>query len=59
MMLREIGLVLFLTQSVGIKAVQDSGETVVQGDGIKYVYTGFLITSDTYINNRNNSPTEI
>lgn len=43
MMLREIGLVLFLA-SVGIKAGAGFVETVVQGDGIKYVYTGFLIT---------------
>ena len=42
-MLREIGLVLFLA-SVGIKAGADFWETVVQGDGLKYVYTGFLIT---------------
>ncbi len=43
MMLREIGLVLFLA-SVGIKAGAGFVETVVQGDGIKYVYTGALIT---------------
>ena len=43
MMLREIGLVLFLA-SVGIKAGAGFWETVVQGDGIKYVYTGFMIT---------------
>ena len=43
MMLREIGLVLFLA-SVGIKAGAGFWETVAQGDGIKYVYTGFLIT---------------
>lgn len=43
MMLREIGLVLFLA-SVGIKAGDGFVETIVQGDGIKYVYTGFLIT---------------
>ena len=43
MMLREIGLVLFLA-SVGIKAGAGFLETIVQGDGIKYVYTGFLIT---------------
>ena len=43
MMLREIGLVLFLA-SVGIKAGAGFLETVVQGDGLKYVYTGFLIT---------------
>ena len=43
MMLREMGLVLFLA-SVGIKAGAGFWETVVQGDGLKYVYTGFLIT---------------
>lgn len=43
MMLREIGLVLFLA-SVGIKAGAGCWDTVVQGDGLKYVYTGFLIT---------------
>ena len=43
MMLREIGLVLFLA-SVGIKAGNGFWETIVQGDGLKYVYTGFLIT---------------
>ena len=43
MMLREIGLVLFLA-SVGNKAGAGFLETVVQGDGLKYVYTGFLIT---------------
>lgn len=43
MMLREIGLVLFLA-SVGIKAGDGFVETIIQGDGIKYVYTGFLIT---------------
>ena len=43
MMLREIGLVLFLA-SVGIKAGAGFWETVVQGDGLKYVYCGFLIT---------------
>jgi len=43
MMLREIGLVLFLA-SVGIKAGANFFETVVQGDGLLYVLTGFLIT---------------
>src|SRR5574344_1010892 len=43
MMLREIGLVLFLA-SVGIKAGAGFWNTVVQGDGLKYVYTGFMIT---------------
>lgn len=43
MMLREIGLVLFLA-SVGIKAGAGFWDTVVQGDGLKYVGTGVLIT---------------
>lgn len=43
LMLREIGLMLFLA-SVGIKAGDGFLETVIQGDGVKYVYTGFLIT---------------
>lgn len=43
MMLREIGLVLFLA-SVGIKAGAGFWETVVAGDGLKYVGCGFLIT---------------
>ncbi|MBR3010911.1 MAG: putative transporter [Prevotella sp.] len=43
MMLREIGLVLFLA-SVGIKAGAGFWNTVIEGDGLKYVYTGFLIT---------------
>ena len=43
MMLREIGLVLFLA-SVGIKAGDGFFENVIQGDGLKFVYTGFLIT---------------
>ena len=43
MMLREIGLVLFLA-SVGIKAGAGFFETVVEGDGLLYVLTGFLIT---------------
>jgi putative transport protein len=44
MMLREIGLVLFLA-SVGIKAGAGFWETVVQGDGLLYVASGFLITT--------------
>ena len=44
MMLREIGLVLFLA-SVGIKAGANFFETVVEGDGLLYVLTGFLITT--------------
>ena len=43
MMLREIGLVLFLA-SVGIKAGANFFETVVEGDGLLYVLSGFLIT---------------
>ena len=43
MMLREIGLVLFLA-SVGVKAGAHFWETVAQGDGLMYVFTGFLIT---------------
>ncbi|MBE6261794.1 MAG: putative transporter [Prevotella sp.] len=43
MMLREIGLVLFLA-SVGIKAGAGFFETVIDGDGLLYVLTGFLIT---------------
>lgn len=43
MMLREIGLVLFLA-SVGIKAGAGFWDTVVQGDGLKYVGCGVLIT---------------
>ncbi len=43
MMLREIGLVLFLA-SVGVKAGANFFETVVEGDGLLYVLTGFLIT---------------
>ena len=43
MMLREIGLVLFLA-SVGIKAGAGFFQTVVQGDGLLFVLTGFLIT---------------
>lgn len=43
MMLREMGLVLFLA-SVGVKASANFWNTVVQGDGLMYVFTGFLIT---------------
>ena len=43
MMLREIGLVLFLA-SVGVKAGAHFWDTVVEGDGLMYVMTGFLIT---------------
>ena len=43
LMLREIGLVLFLA-SVGIKAGATFVDTVLQGDGLKYVAYGFFIT---------------
>lgn len=43
LMLREIGLVLFLS-SVGVKAGANFVHTVVAGDGLLYVLTGFLIT---------------
>ena len=43
LILREIGLVLFLS-SVGIKAGANFYNTVVDGDGMLYVLTGFLIT---------------
>ena len=43
MMLREIGLVLFLA-SVGIKAGATFFSTFVYGDGMLYVLTGFIIT---------------
>ena len=43
MMLREIGLVLFLA-SVGVKAGAHFWNTVIQGDGPLYILTGFIIT---------------
>ena len=43
LMLREMGLVLFLA-SVGVKAGAHFWDTVVEGDGLMYVFTGFLIT---------------
>ena len=43
MMLREIELVLFLA-SVGVKAGANFFDTVIDGDGMLYVLTGFLIT---------------
>lgn len=43
LMLREIGLALFLA-SVGIKAGANFLDTVLNGDGIHYVWCGFLIT---------------
>ena len=42
-MLREVGLVLFLA-AVGLKAGANFWDTVIAGDGVKYVWTGFLIT---------------
>jgi len=43
LMLREIGLALFLA-SVGIKAGANFVDTVIDGDGLTYVWCGFLIT---------------
>ncbi len=43
LMLREIGLALFLA-SVGIKAGASFVNTVVSGNGLTYVWCGFLIT---------------
>lgn len=43
LMLREIGIVLFLA-SVGIDAGANFVQTVVEGDGLLYVASGFLIT---------------
>ena len=43
LMLREFGLCLFLA-SVGIKAGGTFVDTLVEGDGIKYLYTGVMIT---------------
>ncbi len=43
LMLREFGLVLFLA-SVGIKAGATFWDTVTEGDGLTYVWAGFLIT---------------
>jgi putative transport protein len=40
---RELGLILFLA-SVGIKAGANFWNTMIEGDGIKYVWTGFIIT---------------
>lgn len=44
LMLREVGLILFLA-SVGIQAGTTFWDTVTNGDGITYVWTGFLITT--------------
>ncbi len=43
LMLREIGLVLFLA-SVGIKAGATFVDTVKSGDGVTYIWSGFLMT---------------
>lgn len=43
LLLREIGLILFLA-AVGIKAGCNFWDTVVQGDGITYVWVGFIVT---------------
>ncbi|MBR1916569.1 MAG: putative transporter [Bacteroidaceae bacterium] len=43
MFVRELGLSLFLA-GVGIKAGANFWDTLTQGDGISYVWTGFLIT---------------
>ena len=43
MFVRELGLSLFLA-AVGIKAGANFWATLSQGDGIKYVWVGFLIT---------------
>lgn len=43
LLLREIGLILFLA-SVGIKAGANFWTTVVHGDGLTYVWVGFLVT---------------
>ena len=42
-MLREMGLALFLA-SVGIKAGANFVDTVANGDGLDYVWCGFIIT---------------
>lgn len=44
LLLREIGLILFLA-SVGIQAGATFVDTVLGGDGIHYVWMGFLITT--------------
>ncbi len=43
LMLREMGLALFLA-SVGIKAGANFVDTVANGDGLTYVWCGFIIT---------------
>ena len=44
LLLREVGLVLFLS-SVGIQAGASFWNTITQGDGVHYVWMGFLITT--------------
>lgn len=44
LLLREVGLVLFLS-SVGIQAGASFWNTIAQGDGVHYVWMGFLITT--------------
>lgn len=44
LLLREVGLILFLA-SVGIQAGATFVDTVVNGDGVHYVWMGFLITT--------------
>lgn len=44
LMLREMGLALFLA-SVGIKAGANFFDTVANGDGLTYVWCGFIITT--------------
>ena len=43
MLLREVGLILFLS-SVGIQAGAKFLDTVLDGDGVHYIWMGFLIT---------------
>ena len=44
LMLREVGLILFLS-SVGIQAGASFWDTIMKGDGVHYVWMGFLITT--------------
>ena len=43
-MLREVGLILFLS-SVGIQAGASVWNTIMEGDGVHYVWMSFLITT--------------
>lgn len=43
LLLREVGLILFLS-SVGIQAGAKFLDTVLQGDGVHFIWMGFLIT---------------